>query len=255
MSKQTPRILFLDIETSPLEVYSWGLFDQNIALNQIKNDWMVLSVAGKWAGEKKVHYWDKRNDKDDTRVLEGIWKLLDEADICVSQNGKRFDHKKLNARFILRGMEPPSSFQIVDTLVLAKKYFAFTSNKLEYLSDKLCTKYKKLKHSKFAGFDLWKECLKGNIAAWNEMEKYNKHDVLALEELYTKLAPYSNITLDIYQDGQRATCSCGSQSFSKNGYKFLSQGKYQRYKCNKCGSERRSKENLIPKGSIKSVGV
>ena len=51
-------------------------------------------------------------------------------------------------------------------MLIAKECFGFTSNKLEYMTDKLCKKYKKLKHGKYAGFELWKECLHGNMDAW-----------------------------------------------------------------------------------------
>ena len=86
-----------------------------------------------------------------------MWKLLDEADIVIGQNSKAFDIKKLNARFIIHGMQPPSSYRQIDTKILAKKHFNFTSNKLEYLSDKLNVKYKKQTKRKFSGFEMWKE--------------------------------------------------------------------------------------------------
>ena len=87
-----PKVLLLDIETSPLVSFTWGLFDQNIGLNQIKDDWSVLSWAAKWYGEKKMMYQDVRhqkNKRDDKAMLAGIWHLLDEADIVVGQNSKR----------------------------------------------------------------------------------------------------------------------------------------------------------------------
>ena len=49
-----PKILCFDIETLPLESYTWGLFDQNVGLNQIKTDWAALSIAAKWLGEDEV---------------------------------------------------------------------------------------------------------------------------------------------------------------------------------------------------------
>ena len=58
------------------------------------------------------------------------------------------------------------------------------------MTKKFCTKYKKQDHSEFSGFKLWDECLKGNIRAWKSMEKYNKFDVLSLEELFVKMAKY-----------------------------------------------------------------
>jgi uncharacterized protein YprB with RNaseH-like and TPR domain len=125
------------------------------------------------------------------KILRDLWKLLDEADIVITQNGKNFDTPKLNARFIEHGMKPPSPYKHLDTYQIARSAAKFTSNKLEYLTEKLCTKYKKLKHEKFPGFALWAECLKGNVAAWNEMRRYNKHDVLATEELYMKIRAWA----------------------------------------------------------------
>lgn len=253
-----PNILLLDIETAPLISYCWGLWDQTIGLNQIKNDWHLLSWSAKWLGSDKIMYEDQRNAKnieDDSKILKGIWKLLDEADIVIWQNGNNFDHKKLNARFILNGFQPPSTYKKIDTMLIAKKYFQFTSNKLEYLSDKLNKKYKKLtKRKKFSGFELWKECLAGNKDAWNEMKKYNKHDVLALEELYNKLIPWdSSVNFNLYHGSTEHVCTCGSTNFIKNGYAYTASGKFERYKCKSCGSETRSKLNLLSKDKKKSL--
>lgn len=225
----------------------------------IKNDWYILSYSAKWLGDapSKVMYADQRNAKDvsdDKKMLEGIWKLMDEADIIVGQNSKKFDVKKLNARFILNGMKPPSGYKQIDTLVLAKKYFAFTSNKLEFLSSNLCTKYKKLQHGKFPGFSLWKECLAGNKEAWKEMQKYNCHDVLATEELYTKLVAWdASINFDAYTEDLNHTCSCGHKEFENKGYAYTSAGKFNRYKCKECGKESRGKENLLSREKRKSM--
>lgn len=261
MKKSGPKVLLLDIETAPILGYVWQLWDQNVALNQIKSDWYILSWAAKWLGSSpsQVMYEDNsrsKNIEDDNKLLKGIWKLLDEADIVITQNGKSFDHKKLNARFILNGFKPPSSFKYIDTLLIAKKHFAFTSNKLEYMSDKLCKKYKKLKHAKFSGFDMWKECLAGNKAAWKEMKKYNKYDVLALEELYTKIIPWdSSINFNLYTDSTEVTCKCGSTDIVKNGTFYTATGKFQRYTCKSCGSETRGRKNLFSKAKLKSIRV
>jgi DNA polymerase elongation subunit (family B) len=254
-----PKVLLVDIETAPLLGYVWQLWDQNVALNQVKSDWYVLSWSAKWLGDapSKVMYMDSSKNKnleDDSKLLQGIWKLLDEADIVITQNGKSFDHKKLNARFIINGFKPPSSYKHIDTFLLAKKHFGFTSNKLEYMSDKLCKKYKKLKHAKFSGFEMWRECLAGNQAAWKEMEKYNKYDVLALEELYTKLIPWDNsVNFNLYHDGTEHVCTCGSTELAKNGHSYTASGRFQRYKCVRCGSEVRGKDNLLSKDKKKSL--
>jgi DNA polymerase elongation subunit (family B) len=194
------------------------------------------------------------NIQNDTKLLKGIWKLLDEADIIITQNGKRFDEKKLNARFILSGMKPPSTFKHIDTKQIASRHFAFTSNRLEYLSEKLCAT-KKLKHHKFPGHLLWVECLKGNVKAFQEMERYNKHDVIALEELYLKLAPWTPLpNHNLYRTGLDNICSaCQSANLVKNGFRFTSSGKYQRFTCYDCGAEVRGNQNLLDKNKRKAL--
>lgn len=257
MSK--PKILIVDIETAPILGYTWGLFEQNIGLNQIHKDWHMLSYAAKWLDQKEIFYKDQRGKKDienDFELLKEVWKLLDDADIVVGQNSKAFDIKKLNTRFVMNGMQPPSSFKQIDTLTLAKKYFEFTSNKLEYLTDKLCTKYKKLSHSKFSGFELWKECLAGNKEAWDEMAKYNKQDVLATEELYKVLRAWdTSIDLNVYSDSTDVVCVCGNKKFKKRGFHYSGVGKYQRFKCTSCGKETRSKVNLLTKEKKDSLKI
>jgi len=249
MSKKT--VLLLDIETAPILARVWDIWDQNIALNQIESDWHLLSWSAKWLDDppSKIMYMDQRkvkNIEDDTKILKEIWKLLDEASVVVGQNLDRFDIKRLNTRFILAGLPPPSPYRTIDTLKISKKKFAFTSNKLEFLSEKLAKKYKKLKHKKFPGFELWKAVLAKVPGAWKEMELYNKVDVLALEEVYKKLAPWDNaVNLNVLNEGETTVCVCGFSIFHKRGYHFTNSGKFQNYRCSNCGKHYRSGVNLL----------
>lgn len=253
------KILLLDIETSPIIASVWSIWEQNIPLNMIEQDWSILSYAAKWLHEKEIFYQDVRNQKDinnDKSILKGIWKLIDEADVIITQNGKKFDIKKLNARFIINGINPPSSFKHIDTKQIASKHFAFTSNKLEYMAEKLKLKQKKSKHKKFPGFELWRQCLANNIEAWKEMEHYNKQDVLTLEELYLKLRGWDNggVNFNVYQDEDNLSCgSCGSIKMQKKGFAVTKTGKYQRYICLNCGSN--SKSRNVIKHSKKNLTI
>jgi hypothetical protein len=245
------KILFLDIETSAIQVKVWALGNQYIVPDRIVKDWHLMSFAAKWHGSNKVIYMDQRrarNISDDSRLLSNLWMLLDEADIVITQNGKRFDIPKIFARMKEKGFDPPSTFKQVDTCEQARKLFGFTSNKLEYLTARLCKKYKKLKHKKFPGNELWDECEAGNVAAWDEMAKYNKHDVLALEELYDGLAPWDRpVNLSLYVEGNENVCSCGGRDFVKNGFYFTNAAKYQRFRCVRCRCETHSGVNLLSK--------
>lgn len=252
-----PKILILDIETAPVLAYVWGLFDQNIGLNQIKQDWHVMSWAAKWLGEKKVFYQDQRNAKsieDDKDILKPLWELINEADIVAGQNSRRFDTKKLNARFLHHDLPPPGPYRHFDTLQIAKKHFGFTSNKLAYMSEKFCKQYKKLDHAKFSGFELWKECMNGNLKAWQEMEKYNRQDVLATEELMRRFAPWDNsISWNIYHDSFDNACFCGSFKFEEGKLLHTNAGKYATLTCKECGKSHTVKENLLSKEKRKSL--
>jgi hypothetical protein len=250
-----PKILVFDIETSPILAHVWNIWNQNVSLNQIEKDWHVMSWCAKWYGDDEIFYEDQRNAKDisnDKKILKKMWKLLDEADIVVSHNGKSFDTRKLNARFLLNGMKPPSSYRNIDTYQLAKRHFGFTSKKLSYLTDKLCKKYKKLSHAKFPGQELWTQCLKGNMEAWEEMKEYNKYDVLSLEELYEIMVPWDDtINFTVYFEDDK--CSCGSTELKKNGFYYTNSNKFQKYKCKDCGKEYRDKKAIKMEKNLRNT--
>lgn len=242
-----PKILFFDIETAPLKAHLWSMWQQGVGLNQIEADWFMLSFCCKWAHSDEVFYYDQRdaeNIEDDYDLVLKLWHFLNEADVVVGQNSKRFDTKKANARFILNGLPKPSTYRQVDTMEIAKRNFGFTSNRLEYMTDKLCTDYKKSKHKKFHGHELWSECLKGNLEAWLEMEDYNRLDVLSLEELYNVLSSWDNTlpNYDVYVDD-----ILDMSEWEKDGFHYTNLGKYQKYRNKVTGQQKRSRVNLLPK--------
>jgi len=260
MAKQRgPRIGTLDIETAPITAYVWGLFKVNVGLNQIVKDWTILSWAGKWLGSKKVIYQDvsKQTDlRDDRQMLEGIWKFLDEADIIIGQNVQSFDVKKINARFIEAGMPPPSPYKVIDTLLMAKQVARFTSNKLDWLSQRL-TAHHKDHHDEFPGMALWVECLLGNKRAWAVMRKYNPQDVIATEDVYLRLRPYyvGHPNVAAYFDDTAVRCpKCGSANLMALEVPALTQtGSYTRYRCDGCGGFARSRYTLNSKAKRQSL--
>lgn len=250
----SPRVLTIDCETFPLESYTWGLWDQNVGLEQIKTEWSIASYAAKWLHEPKLIYEDTggrgaRYVRKDKRLMKGLWKLLDEADIVVAQNGQKFDVKKINARLIEHGFTPYSPIRIVDTLLVAKKHFGFTSNKLQWMSNHL-TDEPKSEHKKFPGFELWKACLADNPAAWKEMKKYNCQDVVATEKVYLKQLPWisSHPNRAAYAPGLTPRCpKCESPRVQRRGYEVTQQGRYPRVFCLECKGWSRLKQSAILK--------
>lgn len=243
-----PKVLILDIETAPILAQVWQLFDQNVALNQVVKDWFILGWSAKWLGDpaSKIMHMNQQNAKNmenDKEILKVMRKLLDVADVVITQNGKKFDIKKLYARFIINGMKPPSPFKHIDTFQIAGK-FGFTSKKLEYMSKKLNKKYRKLQHKKYPGHELWSECLKGNATAWREMKKYNNHDVLATEELYQRLQAWDN-TVNYGLPATGLKCKCGKGHYKSHGWVYTNTSKYRRLRCNSCGHYVKEGKNLL----------
>lgn len=253
------KILVWDIETAPITAYTWALYDQNIALNQIKSDWHLLAWAAKWYGDKpsETMYMDNskaKNIQDDKELVKGLSKLLNKADIIITQNGEEFDVKKLNARAVINGLKPIKPCKSTDLLKEGRKVFKFTSHKLEYMADKINTKYKKLAHKEYPGFDLWKVILAGDKRAWPVMKKYCINDVLATEELYSKLQGWiqtQNMACSI--DDLVMRCKCGSDKLEKRGFAYTEAGKFQIYSCTTCGKWPRSPINLLSREKKKTL--
>lgn len=234
------KILFLDIETAPLVGYVWGRWKQNIAINQTVSEWFMLSWAGKWANEdttlSDVLTPQEALQEDDFRISKSLWEVLNQADVVITHNGIRFDHPKINTRFLIHGLPPTRPFRVIDTLKEVKHTFSFSSNKLDNIMIQLNVD-RKLETS----FELWKKCLRGDQESLNYMEKYNQYDVVGLERVFAKLKPWirniPHFTLyNTVEPGERVCPSCGGKHLKEDGIYTTSVNKYKLYRCQDCQS-------------------
>src|SRR5688572_26358027 len=95
------KIILWDIETSPIKAYTWDLFPNYLAHNNIIEDWRILCVAWKELGKSKVESvscFDAGEKNSDYNVVKKIRQVLDDVDILIHHHGDKFDLKKLNAR-------------------------------------------------------------------------------------------------------------------------------------------------------------
>jgi predicted RNA-binding Zn-ribbon protein involved in translation (DUF1610 family) len=219
------NILLLDIETSPNTAHVWGLWQQNVGINQLLESSQVMCWAAKWYGEKDVIF-----GKD----LETIHEMINQADVVIHYNGRKFDMPTLNKEFLLHGMLPPAPYKQIDLLRVVRSQFRFPSNKLDYVAQRLGLG-KKVKHE---GHELWVKCMAGDPVAWKKMERYNKQDVVLLEKVYDKLLPWikSHPNHNLYGDLEHCCPSCGSDKLHRRGVARSIGGVYQRYQCTNCGS-------------------
>lgn len=231
-----PRILFLDIETSPNVVHAWGLYNQNIALSQLVKPSRMLCFTAKFRGDGAAMFY-----RDPSGMVKDAHELMTEADLIVHYNGNSFDVPILNSEFALAGLAPPSPSKHIDLYRVVKRYFRFPSGKLEYITKALGLEGK-VKHS---GHDLWVRCMAGDPKAWEIMRRYNVRDVVLLEKLYKLLLPWitNHPSVALYQD--REGCrNCGSTNLRKEGFSYTDAGKYQRYQCRNCNAWSKSNKRV-----------
>ena len=239
------KIIFIDLETSPLIAYSWGpKFETNLikVIEQSK----ILSYSAKWFEGK--HETKGLPDYkgytagvvDDSKIINDIWELLNEADIVVAQNGKSFDIKVMNTRFLANGLGVPAPYKVVDPKTEVKRYLRLPSNSL----DDICDYYgigRKMGHE---GFGLWLKCIAGDPCAWKRMKAYNRHDVVLMEKLYLLVRPFMKTHPNMGILTEKTCCpKCGSSQLIKKGFYCNQTTTYQRVKCTKCGGWSRTTLN------------
>lgn len=236
-----PRILYVDIETSPQLGWFWGMtYETNII--RIEQYMKIISIAWRWEGEKKVHvkalpdfegYEPNRFNINDFDLVLLIHELLMEADIVIAQNGNRFDVRTINARFLYYGMLPPSPYDKVDTLLVARRYFNLPSYSLDEIM-----RYLKLPHKlSTGGKELWFDCMDGKPEAWRHLKKYNINDTAILQPLYHKMrgwmSNHPNLALITRRENQCPHCM--SSNYAMEGKRLMRTGWRQRYSCHDCG--------------------
>lgn len=235
------KILFIDIETSPAVVYTWNLNKTFISTDQVIASKQIICFAAKWYGDNNIMYHS--HWKDGESMYKHLHSLLDEADVLVHYNGKRFDVPMINKAFLEHEMAPPSTYHQIDLYQVMRSRFRFDSNKLEYIVKELGLG-KKIEH---AGFSLWKGWIAGDSKSIDLMEKYNKMDVKLTEKLYERCLGWikGHPNMGLYLEEDRPVCTnCGSAHVTKRGIETTSTMTYQRYKCEKCGNNMRGRKNI-----------
>lgn len=237
--------LFWDIETSPNVMYSWRAgFKLNLGPHLIIKERKVITIAYKWEGERKVHHlvWDSR--QDDKQMLKRFAKVANEADELIAHYGDGFDMPWFRTRCLIHGLVPLPAYKTIDTKAWAAKYFYFNSNKLDYLG-------KVLGHGQKMDTDwsLWERVLAKNAKALAYMVKYNKRDVVLLEEVWNDLkfcvAPKTHA--GVFMGKPKWTCpQDGSTNVKKSKTKVSATGVVRhQMQCHDCHSYFTINENAF----------
>lgn len=238
------RVLIYDIETSYLVTKTWGIYESN-AIGQGKGiikDFQILCFSYKWLDEGKVYAVSQTDFKNyepgvnnDFNVVKKLRDLFNEADIVIAHNGNQFDQRKARARMIYHNLIPHTPIFQIDTKLVARRHFGFTSNKLDDLAAYFGIPGK----LNVGGIETWDGCLEGDKKAWRRMIKYNKQDVVVLELVYLKMLGWmtTHPNLANISDKPDVCPYCESEGpFEDIGVKRTPMNKYRMFRCLNCQS-------------------
>lgn len=249
------KVLIFDIETAPIKALVWSRWKQNIYLEQTISEWFMLCWAAKWVGGEIMSDCltpDEAIGEDDKRITKTLWYLFNEADIIIAHNGSRFDVPKMNSRFAIHGLKPPTPYRQIDTKQVSAKQFGFSSNKLDALAGYFGIRYKDK-----TDFELWVRCLKGEQEALDYMRKYNEGDVEILEKVYFKLRPWikNHPNLSLYIESDEEACPfCGSHNLNETGTFYYTQvSKFSNLRCADCDGIARRRVSEYPKSKRRNL--
>lgn len=232
----TKTVLLWDIERFPGLYYGWSQFDNPFSQKE-KSTMSVICY--KWLGEEDVHTiglsksQHNRNPRNEEPIIKKMLKVMNQADILIGYNGDKFDWKKFNGAVIKYGLEPVKKPKLMDPLKMIKREASFDSHRLGEMCQEL-------------GVHMKVETERGLfIKAMYDWDKYKTltdycaHDVLALEDLFKRILPYSTPIVNAAGINKidKACSNCGSEKLIKFGTYILNSGtESQRYRCKDCGS-------------------
>lgn len=240
MAKNSPRMLFIDIETAPILAAVWTIWEANAVW--VEKDTYIMSFAARWSDEKRTKTYAlpdyrgyARHKHNDKAICKTLHEFLDKADIIVAHNGDAFDIKKINSRLAVNGFAPPSPFKTIDTLKIARRVFKFDSNKLDNLGRYL-GEGRKIPNT---GAALWRGCVNGDEKSWRIMRRYNAQDVDLLVRVYERLKMWApnHPNLNLYKPKTSVCCpTCESPNVQRRGVMVKLNSRKQRLHCQDCGA-------------------
>lgn len=245
----SPKILLFDIETSHMLVKTFSLYNDAIPHTDIVDDWFILSFSAKWLyDDVMIEYCvtpKEAKERDDFRIVKELNNLLNKADIIIAHNGSAFDVKKANTRFAFYDLAPPFNYREIDTLRMARTYFKFSSNRLDYLGEFLGLG-RKIQNEK----GLWDRCEDGEKESLEKMVEYCSQDVRLLENIYLKLRPFAknHPSLALYGEIENTNyCPvCGATDTIKLDLSKIYDNRFLVGRCSSCNAPVRGKKDYLP---------
>ena len=238
-----PKILFYDIETTPLLAWVWSTGEQYIGHHQLHKDrnmWDIICITYCYNDGKPAKHIDfDYNKQDSKKLIQEFDKLVADADIVIGKNNKRFDDKMVNAIRMFHDLPCDASWirYTGDLEKQMRKHFRLPSQSLDYISNKLG----------FGGkipmvmqdwIDIVTRHPERGLKAFKKMIKYGKKDILDTRNLWNYLEKHFEPILHVglLQDDEALRCrACGSEKLHYHDMRGTGLTMYYRYNCQDCG--------------------
>jgi uncharacterized protein YprB with RNaseH-like and TPR domain len=217
------KILLFDIET--------------FGFNFNADAGFIMCVSYKWKGDEKIHTITRPNPhlwtktaQDDKEICRQFAKVVEEADMVVSWNGRSFDWRFLQTRMLKHrlGYLPPVPHE--DGLQTARRTLKMRRS-LENIGHFFGLKQEK---EKMDLAEVWMPAGAGDPKALKQVIKRCETDVILLEEAYDLLAPLSNVHPAVNPEEGRCPL-CASKKLQQRGTHKALRHYRKRYHCQQCG--------------------
>lgn len=225
MSKKFPRIVAIDIETSPFQIETWNPSDPTpVGPDQIVEPSRILMMAAHVLGERSARVYDE--SRGHKTMLRGIRRELDQADLVLTFNGARFDLPRIAGELEAHNITAPRPFASID-LYQTTRGLRLASGKLAFVAPALGVGTK-LKHD---GMPLWRAVAAKDPAAIKKMSRYCANDASVLLPLYLRLRHRIKGHPVLSDTG----CPyCGSLRLQSRGHRLTKTARIERIQCQGC---------------------
>lgn len=239
-----PRILFYDLETSPLKAWVWGCGEQYIRHGQLDknhNMWGIICVTYCWNDGKPAKSIDwGYEEQDSARVIAEFDEIIKQADFTIGKNSDRFDVKMINSIRMLSNLPGmPEWTKYTDDLEKQmRKYFRLPSQSLDYISGQLGLGGK-IKMEMQDWIDIVEKNDNGKKSL-AKMVKYGRKDVTDTRALWNRLCQHfePKFNMSTFRDPLAVGCMhCASTNLLPRGReRFNKTSRWQEYRCGDCKS-------------------
>lgn len=233
-----PKILFYDIETTPLQAWLWRPGKQVVNSSQLvegMDTYDVICICYEWldSNDRGKLAWNYRT-QDSKKMVTDFTAICDTADIIIGKNNKRFDDKHMNTLRLKHGLagRPDLLLKVDDLETQMRRHFYLPSYKLDYFSQVLG----------FGGkdkmfFQDWIDIMdqtENGDKAFKKMIRYCSKDVHDTKLIWKHCERHIQPKLNRSALLCKLVCKvCGSRRLRKNGYYTSAAGvRYTQYFCN-----------------------